>query len=250
MVHPRSRAPRPLRLGDVHPDAVALEVADRVLGRAVRDLQRLAPAVVGMVAVPGASPPVAGHPPDMLAAARSALRSSRAYLDAFAAVEWAQAGKGSSLDQIDTVLEAFTEDIDGPDVLPLVAPLEHAPHTALDLVRVAAQARLQLYRLHDVTALDLATLAGVDERTIRADASAGRIKPRARNARPMRFAPLPALVFLAWRKVPGIAEVLSARTRRLGGAPDPSTAHPLELPQGEAPPASPGPSSTAGALSP
>ena len=78
--------------------------------------------------------------------------------------------------------------------------------TVSGVLVVAAAARLALKEGRAVTAVEVATLASVDDRTIRAAVQEGRLQPVG-PGRPMRFAADAACHYLYTRAVPGFVGV-------------------------------------------
>jgi hypothetical protein len=117
-------------------------------------------------------------------------------------VEWAKLGKGKP-EEMPVALRELRADIDG------VEPGEASGRerdltTVAGVVVVAAEARLALAEGRTVEATEVATLASLDERSIRATVKAGTLQPVG-TGRPMRFAVDVVCQYLYTRGVPGFA---------------------------------------------
>ncbi len=170
-----SRMPEPLRLADLDPILIAAEVVRIVYERAFRDALRVG--LVARVAEPG---------DDEKAAFGLALRSSDAFRMALVLAEWATSGRGEAAD-IPFILRQVRADLDGLDVK---KPFARGPvdlTTLPGVALVAAEARLALFEGRTVSAVELATLASIDEHSVRAAVKAGTLRPLG-PGRPMRFA--------------------------------------------------------------
>jgi len=185
--------PEPIRLADNDPHRLALAIVSQVSRRTFRDARRL-----GLL-VQTAD----GHSPRE-GALFVVVIESELYQAARMLAEWAQAGRGNSAEIGASILQvrADLEGIDTLDASP-TRPLD--PATLYGAVLVAAGARLAVVEGRTVTAIELATLAGVDEHTVREAVKAGALRPVAGSRRPMRFAADLARAYLYTRGVPGFA---------------------------------------------
>jgi hypothetical protein len=175
-----------VRLADLDPHLAALAVLEVVVHRIVRDLRRVGLALAEM---------------DGQARER-ALAESETYRTAYACAAWAKTGEGTTAERAPAVLGPLIKQLHADLAGSETAPREAAPATLPGLVVVAAQARLALLEGKAVTAVELATLASVDERTIRAAVVAKALRPVIAR-RPMRFAPSEACTYLYARGMPG-----------------------------------------------
>lgn len=187
----RMRPSKPLHLANLDPQRTAEEVAWAVLARARRDARWL-----GMlVKVPN---PPAGM--DQKAAVNQAVSQSKVLKVARTCAEWAIAGKGKPED-VAAALREMRAVLEG--VEPGTATGRETDLTsAAGVLVVAATARLALAEGRTVEAEEVATLASVDARTIRAAVAAGTLQPVGAG-RPMRFAPDVVRQYLYTRGVPG-----------------------------------------------
>jgi hypothetical protein len=204
---------RPL-LAHLDPDRAASIVALDVLRRARRDAKRL-----GLVLQGYASP----SGPNEEALQERALRGSNAYRNARLCAQWATTGQGKP-EEIAVALRELRADLAG------VAPAD-AHRLAVDLkttagvLVVAVAARLALREGRTVDVDDVATLASVDARTIRAAAQAGTLRPLA-PVRPMRFAADVVRSYLYHRGVPGFSAPTAPPATATAAAPPPAVAVP------------------------
>jgi hypothetical protein len=175
----------PLRLAHLDPDRVALAVARAVRARVRRDVLRLNLTL---------TPRPAGQTEE------DQLVKSKTYHGAKLCAEWAISGRGK-VEELETLLKELRADLDGIAV-------GEAPWRTPDLttsagvVAVAAGARLALAAGRTVEAVEVAVLASVDDRTIRAAAQASTLRPLG-PGRPMRFAADAVKAYLYARGVPG-----------------------------------------------
>jgi hypothetical protein len=180
----------------------------------------------------------AGKEEDQKAALHATLDESKVWKVARVCIDGATAGKGKP-EEVAGVLRELRAMIHAVEPgEPLQGELrELTPATAV--VVVAAGARLALAEGRTVEAVELATLASVDERSIRAAAATGTLLPVG-NGRPMRFEAELVRRYLYERGVPGfvlclhtsvsrpVSEVTASRRRtrpvRPGEHHDPSQA--------------------------
>ncbi len=183
----------PIRLADCDLRRLALAIVGQVTRRTFRDARRL-----GLVvkSADGQGPQQEGAP--------FVVMGSEVYEAALMLAAWAKAGQGDSA-QIAAVILQVRADLEGIDMSEVspTRPLDTA--TLHGAVLVAAGARLAVVEGRTVTALELATLAGVDEHTVRAAVKAGSLLPVAGSLRPMRFAADLARAYLYTRSAPGFA---------------------------------------------
>ena len=189
------RSSKPLHLADLDPQRVADALAWEVYSRAKRELPRL-----GFVLSFPTLPPTSAAPKTLTAGA--VLGQSTIHKLVRACVEWAKLGKGKP-EEMAAALRELRADLDG------VEPGEVSGRvwdltTAAGVTLVAAEARLALAEGRTVEATEVATLASVDERSIRATVQAGTLTPVG-PGRPMRFAADVARQYLYARGVPGFA---------------------------------------------
>jgi hypothetical protein len=130
------------------------------------------------------------------------LGQSQIHKLARACVEWAKSGKGKP-EEIAAALRELRAALDGVEPGE-VSGRERDLTTVAGVVLVAAEARLSVAEGRTVEALAIATLASVDERSIRATVTAGTLAPVG-PGRPMRFAADVARQYLYARGVPGFA---------------------------------------------
>lgn len=130
------------------------------------------------------------------------LRQSKVYRAARACAEWAISGKGKPEDVVAALreLRADLEGVEPGEALGREPDLT----TVAGVLVVAADARLALAEGRTIEATEVATLAGLDERSIRAAAQAGTLQPVG-PGRPMRFAADVVRQYLYARGVPGFA---------------------------------------------
>ena len=215
------RSSKPLHLADLDPERVADELTQEVYARANRDLVLLGLSLT--VPAPPPLPPtrtyLPGDPdgdgrapapkPKPLSIA-TVLGQSKLNKLARACVEWAKSGKGKP-EEMAGALRELRAALDG------VEPGEASGRerdltTVAGVVLVAAEARIALAEGRTVEALEIATLASVDERSIRATVTAGTLQPVG-PGRPMRFAADLARQYLYARGVPGFAAAPAIATR-------------------------------------
>lgn len=187
------RSSKPLHLADLDPQRVTDELTGEVHARAKRDALRL-----GLVLSLPASP----TPEPKTLPVATVLGQSKFYKLTYACVEWAKLGKGK-LEHVADSLRQLRADLDGVEPGE-VSGREWDLTTAAGVVLVAAEARLALAEGRTVEAIEIATLASVDERSIRATVQAGTLTPVG-PGRPMRFAADVAHQYLYARGVPGFA---------------------------------------------
>jgi hypothetical protein len=200
------RKPKPLRLEDLDVNRTAHNLVMEVYNRAFRDLTQLGLSFRPLEPRPGASPR------DILMAV---LGQSKLWKVAATCVEWARTGSGKP-EEVAVALRELRAHLDGVEVGD--APgREPDLSTAAGLVVVAADTRLTLAEDRTVEAWEVATLASVDERTIRAAVVAGTLQSVG-NGRPMRFAADVVRLYLYKRGVPGFPAPLVNPT---GAAVDP-----------------------------
>jgi hypothetical protein len=184
--------PEPLRLADLDPILITTDVMKVVYDRVARDTRRIG--LVARVAEPGQ---------DEQLAFTTALGSSEAFRAALALAEWASSGRGQAA-EIPALLRQVRADLDGIDVKQASTrgPVDLA--TLPGVALVAAGARLALFEGRTVSAVELATLASIDEHSVRAAVKAGTLRPVG-PGRPMRFAADLSSAYLYTRGVPGFA---------------------------------------------
>jgi hypothetical protein len=213
-------------LADLDPERAADELTQEVYARACRDLVRLGLSLT--VPAPPPLPPTRTYLPGDPAGDRhqpapapapkplsiaTVLGQSKLNKVARACVEWAKSGKGKP-EEMPGALRELRAALDG------VEPGEASGRewdltTAAGVVLVAAEARIALAEGRTVEALEIATLASVDERSIRATVTAGTLQPVG-PGRPMRFAADVARQYLYARGVPGFAAAAPAGATRGG----------------------------------
>jgi hypothetical protein len=199
------RTSEPLRLARLDPERAASLVAHRVLYRARRDASRVGLAVF--------HPSPDGQTEE--ACQERATLSSKAYRNALLCAVWAATGKGKP-EEIAAALRELRGDLEG------VAPADArglAPDltTTVGVLVVAVAARLALREGLTVDAVDVATLASVDARTVRAAVQAGALQPLP-SMRPMRFAADVACAYLYARGVPGFGAPRATDAARVTNA--------------------------------
>lgn len=167
------RQPQTIRLSGLDPERTAEEVTWAVYARAKRDSRRLGMAF-GLPAGVDPKAPVA-----------SILVRSKVLKVARVCVEWATVGKGKP-DEVAAALREMQADLEGVEP-GSASGREPDLSTAAGVVLVAATARLALVEERTVEAVQVATLASLDERSIRAAAETGKLVPVG-PGRPMRFA--------------------------------------------------------------
>ena len=186
------RVREPLRLAHLDPHRVAWAAVREVRARARRDLSRL-------------NLPLSALPGDQVE--DDLIVRSKTYRAARLCAEWAIIGRGAA-EELDVLLKEVRADLDGRAVGDRPWRIPDLT-TAIGLVVVAAAARLALAEGRTVEAGEVATLASVDERTVRAAAQAGVLHPVA-PGRPMRFAADEVRAYLYARGVSGFAAPVSA----------------------------------------
>ena len=186
------RYARTPRLADLDPMRIAADVVNVVHDRVYCDTWRLG--LVARVAEPG---------DDEKMALATALVHSDVSRAALMLAEWATSGRGQAAD-IPTLLRQVRADLDGIDAknASTRGPVDLA--TLPGVALVAAGARLALFEGRTVSAVELATLASIDEHSVRAAVKAGTLRPVG-PGRPMRFAADLARAYLYTRGVPGFA---------------------------------------------
>ena len=184
--------PEPLRLADLDPQRIADAVLNLVYDRVYRDTWRL-----GLVAL------VADAGQDEKSALSMALGRSEVRRAALVLAEWATSGRGQAA-EIPTLLRQVRADLDGIDAMKASTRGPVDLTTLPGMALVAAGARLALFEGRTVSAVELATLASLDEHSVRAAVKAGTLRPVGRG-RPMRFAADLACAYLYTRGVAGFA---------------------------------------------
>lgn len=183
------RSSKPLHLADLDPDRAAEELTREVYARAKRDALGLG---FALVAPSGTEKSPVGV----------VLGQSKIYRLVRACVAWAKLGKGKP-EEMAAALRELRADLDGVEPGE-VSGRERDLTTVAGVTLVAAEARLSLAEGRTVEAIEVATLASVDERSIRATVQAGTLTPVG-PGRPMRFAADVARQYLYARGVPGFA---------------------------------------------
>jgi hypothetical protein len=125
---------------------------------------------------------------------------SEVYRVAWYVAQWAKTGVGLDAAMAAALLTEVRKDLGSPSA-PWPPELAGA-RSAVELVLLAAEVRLAVSEGRPVTASELATLASVDERTIRAAVQGGTLRPMS-PGRPMRFAPEAASAYLGGRGADG-----------------------------------------------
>jgi hypothetical protein len=189
------RRTKALHLSDIDPERTAESVTRRVYARAQRDAARLGMAF-GLPSRVDAKTPVG-----------TVLNRSRTHKAARMCAEWAVTGKGAP-EEVAAALRELRADLEG--IEPGEASGEPDLSTPAGVVLVAAAARLALVEGRAVDAKEVATLASVDERSIRAAAGAGTLPPVG-TGRPMRFAATVVRQYLYTRGVAGFGMVQPSR---------------------------------------
>jgi hypothetical protein len=179
-----------VRLAHVDPHDLAVAIVSQVWRRTMREMQRLGVAMF-----------VSDPAPE--AVLSRAVQESELYRAARALAEWAQKGRGNPA-EIGTVILEVRADLDGMDKSESSPRRPLTPDTLSGAVLIAAGARLALIEGRTVSATELATLADIDEHTVRAAVKVGGLQPVA-PGKPMRFAADLAWAYLDKRGVPGFA---------------------------------------------
>jgi hypothetical protein len=180
-----------LHLANIDPQRTAEDLAWAVLARARRDARLLGMSVR------------VEHPPegmDQKAAVHDAVRQSKVLKIARTCAEWATSGKGKP-DDVTAALRELRAILEGVEPGTASGRDTHLTPTAAVIV-MAAATRLALAEGRTVEAEEVATLASVDPRTIRAAVAAGTLQPVG-PGRPMRFAADAVRQYLYARGVPG-----------------------------------------------
>jgi hypothetical protein len=184
--------PEPIRLADLDPRRIAVDVLNLVHHRVLRDTARL-----GLVIH------MANEGQDETEARAAVFVHAEVFRTALLLAQWATSGLGDA-GAIPACLRQVRADLEGIDVMKTLmrgsADLSTLPGVAL----VAAEARLALGEGRTVSAVELATLASIDEHSVRAAVKAGTLRPVG-PGRPMRFAADLARTYLYTRGVPGFA---------------------------------------------
>ncbi len=182
----------PKRLADVSTISFPFILLNRVYERVTRDAGHLH-LVIGMAKDGG----------EEEKARWEAMAESEVFATATALGKWAAAGEGDAA-KIPAILHQIRSFLTG------ISPNESSPRGPADLTTiygvalVAAEARLAVLEGRTVSAVELATLASVDEHTLRAAVKSGAIRPLG-PGRPMRFAAEIARGYLYTRGVRGFA---------------------------------------------
>jgi hypothetical protein len=179
-----------IRLSDLDAERTAERVTGWVHARAKRDARRLG---MGFGLPEGIDPKT--H-------VWTVLEKSQVHKAARACVAWALEGKGKP-EEIVVALRELRADLEGVEAGDAT---EREPDlsTSVGVMLVAATARLALAEGRAVEAVEVATLASLDERSIRA-AAAQKALPPVGPGRPMRFAAEVVCRYLYGRGVPGFA---------------------------------------------
>jgi hypothetical protein len=183
---------KPLHLADLDPKRVADEVVSAVHARARRDARAL-----GLYVKQGQVP--AGVDPQ--AHLDATLKQSKLWKTVWTCAAWAAVGKGKP-EEVDVALQELRAILAGTALGEPVPREVRALTAAIEVVATAAGARLALALGRTVDAVELAALAGLDERSIREAAKTGRLSPVG-NGRPMRFEAALVCRYLYERGVPG-----------------------------------------------
>jgi hypothetical protein len=196
---------KPLRLSDLDTKRTADELVWALFARTARDARSLGCALKADQVPAGTDPKMAGH---------AAVEHSQAMAAARICVEWATAGRGKP-EAVATALRDLRAMIEGVEPGQAVGREVRALTPATPLVVLAAMARLSVLEGRPVEAVELAALASVDERSIRAAAQAGTLRPVG-NGRPMRFEAELVRRFLYERGIPGFVAVPLPPARAAG----------------------------------
>jgi len=183
----------PIRLADLDVGQAAIAMVGEVVTRTWRDARRLG------FRVTADPPPVPGQ--DQTEANTRVLLQSDAFHAAHVVTKWAKTGDGTP-HEIAAWLIAVRADLEGIDPAQATPKRTMDPDTVAGVIVLAAGARLALAEGRTISAVELATLASVDERTVRAAVTAGTLRPVGAG-RPMRFAAEAARMYLYARGVPG-----------------------------------------------
>jgi hypothetical protein len=183
------RQSKPLRLSDLDAERTAEHVSRGVYARAQRDAARLGMAF----GLPAGLDPKTTR-------VGTVLDRSHVHKAARACAEWAMAGKGKP-EEVVIALRDLRADLEGVEA-GYASVREPDLSTPAGVMLVAAAARLALVEGRTVEAVEVATLASVDERSIRAVASSG-VLPPVGPGRPMRFGAEVVRLYLYGRGVPG-----------------------------------------------
>jgi len=176
-----------LHLADLDPERAADRLAWEVYCRAKRDALGLGFAFLAPSGTEKLSLSVV-------------LAQSKIYGLVRVCAEWAKSGKGNNAPAALRELRAALDGVEPGEA----SGREHDLTTVAGVLLVAAEARIALAEGRTVEALEIATLASVDERSIRAAVTAGTLAPVG-PGRPMRFAADVAHQYLYARGVPGFA---------------------------------------------
>lgn len=130
------------------------------------------------------------------------VAQSEVYRAAWYLAQWAKTGSGLDAAMAVALLAEVRKDLGSP--LAAWPPELAGARRAVELVLLATEVRLAVSEGRPVTATELATLASVDERTIRAAVQGGTLRPMS-PGRPMRFAPEAASAYLCARGGMGVA---------------------------------------------
>ena len=155
----------PIRLADLDPRRIAVNVLAVVQVRVLRDAGRL-----GLVIRMAQDGQDEGDARAVVFSQSEVLRAARMLAD------WATSGQGNAA-EIPACLRQVRADLEGIDAMRASTrgpvDLSTLPGVAL----VAAEARLAIVEGRTVSAVELATLASVDEHSIRAAVKAGTLRP-------------------------------------------------------------------------
>jgi hypothetical protein len=179
-------------LADLDPQLIAADVMNVVYDRVYRDARR-----IGFIVQVPDTGQGEKH------ARAIAVGGSEGFRAAYALAEWATSGRGQDA-EIPALLRQVRADLEGIDAknASTRGPVDLA--TLPGVALVAAGARLALVEGRTVSAVELATLASIDEHSVRAAVKAGTLRPVG-PGRPMRFAADLARAYLYTRGVPGFA---------------------------------------------
>lgn len=183
---------KPLRLACVSAVSLPLLLMKLVLDRATRDTDHLR--LVIQMAKDGESEEKARW---------RVMFESEVFVTAKDLANWAAAGEGDAA-KIPALLHHFRAYLTGISSSEVSSRGQADLTTVYGVAIVAAEARLAVVEGRTVSAVELATLASVDEHTLRAAVKSGVIRPLG-PGRPMRFAADVAHVYLYTRGVRGFA---------------------------------------------